>query len=78
MDRVLVAHGSKYGATAEIADAVGAALQANGLQVDEERGIIRRRVARSMPEAMRDRRDWDEIAAWAAGIAAVLVESDRA
>jgi hypothetical protein len=31
-----------------------------------------------MPEAMRDRRDWDEIAAWAAGIAAVLVESDRA
>ena len=37
MDRVLVAYGSKYGATAEIADAIGVALRANGLQVDVER-----------------------------------------
>lgn len=173
MDRVLVAYGSKYGATAEIADAIGTALRANGLQVDverarsvrslevyraavvgsavyaghwrgnalrflgdhrdwlaehpvwlfssgpvgeddenaqadeterwtrpkkvqqlaseirardhmvfggkvdEERGFIRKRMARNMPEAMRDRRDWDEIAAWAAGIAAALTSGSH-
>lgn len=173
MDRMLVAYGSKYGATTEIADAIGAALKANGLEVDverarsvrsleryraavvgsavyaghwrgdalrflgdrrdwlaehpvwlfssgpvgeddehadeeeverwtkpkkvqqlaveigardhmvfggkvdEERGFIRKRMARNMPEAMRDRRDWDEIAAWAAGIAAVLASGSH-
>ncbi|MBK9178748.1 MAG: flavodoxin [Acidimicrobiales bacterium] len=173
MDRVLVAYGSKYGATAEIAEAIGAALKANGLEVDvkrarsarslagywaavvgsavyaghwrgdalrflgdhrdwlaqhpvwlfssgpvgeddedadvdeterwtkpkkvqqlaaeigardhvvfggrvdEERGFIRKRMARNMPEATRDRRDWDEIAAWAAGIAAVLASGSH-
>jgi menaquinone-dependent protoporphyrinogen oxidase len=43
-----------------------------GGMVDEDRGFIRKRMARSMPEETRDRRDWDEIAAWAAGIASAL------
>jgi menaquinone-dependent protoporphyrinogen oxidase len=173
MSRVLVAYGSKYGATAEIADAIGAALKANGLEVDverarstsqleryhaavvgsavyagrwrsdalrflsdhrvwlaqhpvwlfssgpvgeddddadedetehwtkpnnvqqlaaemgardhkvfggkvdDERGFIRKRMARNMPEAMRDRRDWDEIAEWAAGIATALTSGSH-
>jgi menaquinone-dependent protoporphyrinogen oxidase len=33
-DRVLVAYGTKHGATAEIAEAIGAALRAAGLEVD--------------------------------------------
>jgi menaquinone-dependent protoporphyrinogen oxidase len=173
MDRVLVAYGSKYGSTAEIAEAVGRALEASGLQaevqrarsvrslegyraaivgsavyaahwrgdalrflgdhrdwlaqhpvwlfssgpvgvddedadeaeterwtkpkkvqelaaeigardhvvfggkVDEDRGFVRKRMARTMPAESRDRRDWDEIAAWASGIASEL-ESDSA
>jgi menaquinone-dependent protoporphyrinogen oxidase len=168
MDRVLVAYGSKYGSTAEIAEAIGRALRASGLdvdvegarsvhslegyraavvgsavyaahwrgdalrllgdhrdwltqhdvwlfssgpvgeddedadeaeterwtkpkkvqelaaeigardhvvfggKVDEDRGFIRKRMARGMPDEVRDRRDWDEIAAWAAAIASVL------
>jgi len=43
-----------------------------GGKVDGDRGFLRRRMARSMPEETRDRRDWEEIAAWAAGIAAEL------
>ena len=168
MDRVLVVYGSKYGATAEIAEALGSALEASGLEVDvqrarsvrslegyraaivgsavyagrwrgdalrflgdhrdwlaqhpvwlfssgpvgeddedadaaeterwtkpkkvrelaeeisaldhvvfggkidEDRGLIRKRMARTMPDAARDRRDWDEIATWADWIASVL------
>ncbi len=37
MDRVLVAYGSKYGATAEIAEAIGTALRAHGLEADVRR-----------------------------------------
>ena len=37
MERVLVAYGSKYGATAEIAEAIGRALEAKGLDVDVRR-----------------------------------------
>jgi len=36
-DRVLVAYSSKYGATAEIAQAIGTALRVAGLEVDVER-----------------------------------------
>ncbi|MCU0310959.1 MAG: flavodoxin domain-containing protein [Acidimicrobiales bacterium] len=43
-----------------------------GGMVDEDRGFIRKRMARNMPEEARDRRDWDEIAAWATGIASAL------
>lgn len=168
MSRVLVTYGSKYGATAEIAEAIGAALEANGVDatverakavrsldgydaavvgsavyaahwrgealrfltrhqdwlaehpvwlfssgpvgeddadadeaeterwtkpkkvqelagqigaldhavfggmVDDDRGLIRKRMARDMPEAARDRRDWEQIASWAAGVASEL------
>jgi menaquinone-dependent protoporphyrinogen oxidase len=41
-DRVLVAYGSRHGATAEIADAIGRALSAAGVTVDVQRaGSIR-------------------------------------
>ncbi len=43
-----------------------------GGMVDEDRGLIRKRMARGMPPESRDRRDWNEIAAWATGIAEVL------
>ncbi len=44
-----------------------------GGRIDDDRGFIRKRMARGMPQSARDRRDWDEIAAWAEGIAAVLL-----
>ena len=44
--RVLVAYGSKYGATAEIAEAIGMALSVAGLEVDVERA---RRVRSLVP-----------------------------
>jgi menaquinone-dependent protoporphyrinogen oxidase len=168
MNRVLVAYGSKYGSTAEIAEAVGRALEASGLEaevqrarsvrslegyhaaivgsavyaahwrgdalrflghhrdwlarhpvwlfssgpvgvddedadeaeterwtkpkkvqelaaevgardhvvfggkVDDDRGFVRKRMARTMPGEARDRRDWDEIATWATRIASEL------
>jgi menaquinone-dependent protoporphyrinogen oxidase len=173
MDRVLVAYGSKYGATAELAEAIGAALKTSGLEadvrrarsvrslegyraavvgsavyagrwrsdalrllsaqrdwlaahdvwlfssgpvgeddptadpaqterwtkptkvqqaareigardhvvfggkVDVNRGFIRKKMALKLPEATRDRRDWDEVAAWAEGIAATLASAAR-
>lgn len=43
-----------------------------GGKVDDDRGFLRKRMARDMPEETRDRRDWEEIARWAAGIAAAL------
>jgi menaquinone-dependent protoporphyrinogen oxidase len=44
-----------------------------GGSVDGDRGgFMRRNMAKNTPEATRDVRDWDEIAAWAAGIAATL------
>lgn len=43
-----------------------------GGMVDEDRGFLRKRMARGMPEAARDRRDWDAIAAWAQQIASAL------
>lgn len=36
-DRVLVAYGTKFGATAEIAEAIGAALRTSGFDVDVQR-----------------------------------------
>lgn len=44
-----------------------------GGMVDDDRGLIRKRMARGMPEEARDRRDWDEIAQWASGVAKVLL-----
>lgn len=174
MDRVLVAYGSKFGATAEIAEAIGTALRAHGLEaevrraravrslegyqaavvgsavyagrwradamrllnaqrtwlaahdvwlfssgpvgeddpkadpaeaerwtkppkvqhlateigahdhavfggkVDVNRGFIRKQMAQKMPEATRDRRDWAEVATWAAGIATTLAATHTA
>jgi menaquinone-dependent protoporphyrinogen oxidase len=37
-DRVLVAYGTRHGATAEIAEAIGKTLRTAGLEVDVERG----------------------------------------
>jgi menaquinone-dependent protoporphyrinogen oxidase len=163
-DRVLVAYGTKYGATAEIADAIGTALRAAGLDVDvlparrvrsleryravvlgsavyagrwradairllrrpplkqrevwlfssgpigedkgdperlermtrpprvqqiaadigahehvvfggmvaEDAGFIRKKIARKIPPELRDRRDWQQIEAWAQSISAAL------
>lgn len=48
-----------------------------GGKVDDDRGFIRKRMARGMPEEMRDRRDWSEIAAWATGIAGTLRASSN-
>lgn len=166
-ERILVAYGSKHGATAEIAEAIGAALSRAGFDVDVERGrrvgslepyravvlgsavyagrwrpealrllrrselrdhdvwvfssgpvgadardpvaaerftrpplvqrladtagahdhavfggmvaddagFIRSKMARGMPPELRDRRDWDEIAAWAESIATALTDA---
>ena len=49
-----------------------------GGKVDVNRGFIRKKMARNVPEAARDRRDWDEVAAWAAGIAVTLAPEARA
>jgi menaquinone-dependent protoporphyrinogen oxidase len=38
----------------------------------EPHGVVQRSMANNMPEEFRDRRDWDEIRAWADGIAAEL------
>jgi menaquinone-dependent protoporphyrinogen oxidase len=43
-----------------------------GGSIDDDRGFIRKRMARNMPEEARDRRDWEEIAAWAHRIASEL------
>ena len=43
-----------------------------GGMVAEDRGFIRKKMARSMPAELRDQRDWDEIAAWGRGIATTL------
>ena len=163
-DRVLVAYGTKHGATAEIAEAIGTALRVAGLEVDvlrarrvrslepyravvlgsavyagrwradairllrrpqlktvevwlfssgpigedkgdpeqlerltkpkrvqqlaagigvhehvvfggmvaEDAGFIRKKMARKIPPELRDRRDWQQIEAWAQSIAAAL------
>ena len=46
-----------------------------GGMVAEDAGFIRKKIARKIPPALRDRRDWDAIDAWAQSIAAAL--SDR-
>ena len=43
-----------------------------GGMVDVDEGFMRKKMAAGMPEEVRDRRDWDEIAAWASGVAAAL------
>lgn len=47
-----------------------------GGKVDENGGFMRRNMAKNTPEASRDRRDWDEIASWASGIASTLRGSE--
>lgn len=46
-----------------------------GGKVDTESGFMRKRMARGMPPELRDRRDWDQIEAWARSIAAHLAQS---
>lgn len=46
-----------------------------GGMVDEQRGVMRRKMAQDMPDEARDRRDWNEISAWAAGVASVLLSA---
>lgn len=46
-----------------------------GGRVDEDRGLMRKWMARNMPETTRDRRDWDAITAWSASIARVLAST---
>ena len=43
-----------------------------GGMVAEDAGFIRKKMARKIPPELRDRRDWDEIDAWAQSIAAAL------
>jgi len=43
-----------------------------GGMVDEDAGFIRKRMARKTPPELRDRRDWQQIDAWARSIAATL------
>ncbi len=43
-----------------------------GGSVDDSAGFIRKKMARGMPTELRDRRDWNEIEAWADSVAAAL------
>ncbi len=43
-----------------------------GGRVDVDAGFIRKKMARNIPPELRDRRDWNEIEAWARSIAAAL------
>jgi len=43
-----------------------------GGMVAEDAGFIRKKMARKIPPELRDRRDWDEIEAWAQSIATAL------
>jgi len=43
-----------------------------GGRVADDAGFIRKKMARKIPPALRDRRDWGEIEAWAGSIAASL------
>ncbi|GIK76714.1 MAG: flavodoxin [Acidobacteria bacterium] len=47
-----------------------------GGRVSPEGGRMQRTMAEGMPEEYRDRRDWDQIRAWAAGVAAELRAGD--
>jgi menaquinone-dependent protoporphyrinogen oxidase len=43
-----------------------------GGMVDQDRGFVRKKMAAGMPEELRDRRDWDQIAAWATQVSAQI------
>jgi hypothetical protein len=43
-----------------------------GGMVAEDTGFIRTKMARKIPPQLRDRRDWQQIEAWAQSIAAAL------
>jgi menaquinone-dependent protoporphyrinogen oxidase len=43
--------------------------------IDDDRGMMRKMMSRNIPEDSRDRRDWDQIAAWATMIATALRSS---
>ncbi len=49
-----------------------------GGRVPQDGGLIAKAMAKNTPPESADRRDWDEIGAWAAGIAATLRAGDRA
>ena len=46
-----------------------------GGKVGEDGGFIRKKMARDMPAELRDRRDWEQIDAWARSIAGALAQS---
>lgn len=57
----------------ELAEEVGARDHiVFGGMVDDDKGFMRKKMAQNMPEETRDRRDWDEIEAWANAIADAL------
>jgi menaquinone-dependent protoporphyrinogen oxidase len=77
-DEAATEHWTKPKKVQELAAEIGARDHTVfGGKIDEDRGFIRKKMARNMPEAARDRRDWDEIVSWAAGIASAL-RSDAA
>jgi hypothetical protein len=48
-----------------------------GGMVADDAGFVRKRMARSIPPELRDRRDWAEIETWAQSIAANLTSNTR-
>jgi menaquinone-dependent protoporphyrinogen oxidase len=46
-----------------------------GGKVDEDKGFMRKKMARDMPPELRDRRDWRQIEEWAGSIARALAQS---
>jgi menaquinone-dependent protoporphyrinogen IX oxidase len=74
MSNVLVAYGSKHGATAEIAEAVAARghVVFGGRVPEEPSNFIERSMLQKAKPEHRDLRDWDVIRDWAAGIASQL------
>ncbi len=64
---------TKPAAVQTAAAAIGAhEVRVFGGRVAEDAGFIRKKMARTMPAELRDRRDWQEITAWAQVIAGAL------
>lgn len=88
---VLVAYASKHGSTEEIADAIAETMREAGLEVEcrgrvvfggrvpvDPHGPIEKAMAKGIPEQFHDRRDWDQIRAWAADVARELGAAPQA